>query len=357
MERFFKDRWFIGLVYTLLGLGVLFMLLQVSPVFVGLFKLLKSILMPFIIAMIISYILNPVVNLLNERKVPRTVAIFLIYSIFILAVTVVIMNLIPMLIKQLNELNEHLPEFTMRAQSLMNGVNQNSILPESVRIGINDAVLRAEQQLAVSISEFISRIGATLNVVFMAFIIPFLAFYMLKDFQVIEKTVLTFVPLRHRKRTIRMLTDIDKALGNYIRGQFIVCLVIGILAYIGYWIIGIPYPLLLAALVGIFNIIPYVGPFFGAAPALIVASTVSMEMVMFTLIVNLICQSLENSFVSPQVVGRSLHMHPLIIIFALLVGGEIGGVFGLILAVPLFAVGKVIVHHFWLYYHNRKPTM
>lgn len=357
MERFLKSRWFIGLVYTLLGLGVLFMLLQVSPVFVGLFKLLKTVLMPFVIAMIISYILNPIVNLLNERKVPRTVAIILIYTIFILTVTVVIMNLIPMLIKQLNELNEHLPEFTMRAQSLMNGVNQNSILPESVRIGINDAVLRAEQQLAESISEFIGRIGATLNVVFMAFIIPFLAFYMLKDFQLIEKTVLTFVPLKHRKRTIRLLTDIDKALGNYIRGQFIVCLVIGIFAYIGYWIIGIPYPLLLAALVGIFNIIPYVGPFFGAAPALIVASTVSMKMVMFTLIVNLICQSLENSVVSPQVVGRSLHLHPLIIIFALLVGGEIGGVFGLILAVPLFAAGKVIVHHVWLYYHNRKPTM
>lgn len=356
MERFLKSPWFTGLVYSLLGLAVIYMLLQVSPVFAGLFNFLKSVLMPFIIAMIISYILNPVVNLLNERRVPRTIAILLIYSIFILTITVVVMNLIPMFITQLSELNEHLPEFTMRAQSMMHGLNQSSLLPESVRTGINEAVLRAEKQLADWISEFIGRIGATLNVVFMAFIIPFLAFYILKDFQLIEKTVLTFVPVKHRKRTIRLVTDIDKALGNYIRGQFIVCLVIGIFAYIGYWLIGIPYPLLLAALVGIFNIIPYVGPFFGAAPALIVASTVSLKMVMLAFLVNLICQSLENSVVSPQVVGRSLHLHPLMIIFAVIVGGHIGGVFGLILAVPLFAAGKVIIHHIWLYYHNRKPT-
>ncbi|WP_199617312.1 AI-2E family transporter [Paenibacillus alkalitolerans] len=357
MERFLKSVWFAALVYTLLGLAVIYMLLQTKPLFVGLFAFLKTVLMPFIIAVIISYVLNPVVNLLNERNVPRTVAILLIYTIFILTITVIVMNLIPMFVTQLNELNEHLPEFTMKAQSLMHGLNQNSLLPESVRIGIQDAIVQAERQLAQTITDFIGRIGATLNVVFIAFIVPFLVFYILKDFQLIEKTVLTFVPSNHRKRTIRLLTDIDKALGNYIRGQFIVCVIIGIFAYIGYWLIGIPYPLLLAAIVGIFNIIPYVGPFFGAAPALVVASTVSLQMMLLVALVNLICQALEGNVVSPQVVGRTLHLHPLVIIFVLLVGGEIGGIFGMILAVPLFAVGKVIFHHIWLYYYNRKPTM
>jgi predicted PurR-regulated permease PerM len=357
VDQFYKSRWFAGLVYTLLALAVIYMLLQTKPLFLGLFAFLKTVLLPFIIAVIISYVLNPVVNLLHERKVPRTIAILLIYSLFILSVTVVIMNLIPMFVTQLNELNEHLPEFSMRAQSLMDGVNRNSMVPESVRIGINDAILQGQDQLARSITGFISRIGATINAVFMVFVVPFLAFYILKDFQLIEKTVLTFVPTSHRRRTIRLLTDIDKALGNYIRGQFLVCIIIGTFAYIGYWLIGLPYPLLLAALVSVFNIIPYVGPFFGAAPALLVASTVSVEMMLLVVLVNLICQTLEGNVVSPQVVGRSLHLHPLMIIFALLVGGELGGIAGLILAVPMFAVGKVIVHHVWLYYHNRKPTL
>ncbi|MCI3923681.1 AI-2E family transporter [Paenibacillus sp. TRM 82003] len=357
MERLTKSVWFAALVHALLGLGVVYMLLLIKPVFLGLYDFLKAVLVPFLIALIISYVLNPIVNLLNHRKVPRTVAVLLIYAVFILSVTVIFMNVIPMFVTQLNELNEHLPEFTMRAQSIIITFNENDFLPESIRMGINNAIYRAEQQFAEAITQFINRIGATLNVVFIAFIIPFLAFYMMKDFQLIEKTVLTFVPTKHKRRTIRLVTDIDKALGNYIRGQFLVCVIIGVFAYIGYWLIGIPYPLLLAAVVAVFNIIPYVGPFFGAAPALIVASTVSLKMVLLVIVVNMACQILEGNVVSPQVVGRSLHMHPLLIIFALLVGGEIGGLVGLILAVPLFAAGKVIVHHVWLYFKNRKPVM
>jgi len=356
MDRFLRSVWFAALVYALLGLTVVYLLIQIQPVIVGVYRFLKAVLVPFIVALMISYVLNPIVSLLNRRKVPRTVAVLLIYAVFILSATVVLMNLIPMFVQQLNELNEHLPEFTTRAQSLIVTLNQNDLLPGSIRLGINNAIYHAEQQLAESIAGYINRIGTTINVVFIAFVIPFLAFYIMKDFQLIEKTVLTFVPTKHKRRTIRLVTDIDKALGNYIRGQFLVCVIIGLFAYIGYWLIGIPYPLLLAALVGVFNIIPYLGPFFGAAPALIVASTISFKMVLLVVVVNTACQVLEGNVVSPQVVGRSLHMHPLMIIFALLVGGELGGVVGLILAVPMFAVGKVIWHHIRLYYKNRTPV-
>ncbi|TLS53771.1 AI-2E family transporter [Paenibacillus antri] len=332
------------------------MILLIGPAIAAVFGFLKTVLLPFVVALIVSYVLNPIVGALNRRKVPRTIAVLLIYAVFILSVTVVLMNVIPMFVKQLNELNEHLPEFTMRAQSMIVEMNRNDFLPEGVRMGINNALYEAEQQLAASIADVIGRLGATVGALFVAFVIPFLAFYMLKDFQLIEKTVLTFVPTNHKRRTIRLVTDIDKALGNYIRGQLIVCVIIGVLAYVGYWLIGVPYPLLLAALVALFNIIPYLGPFIGAAPAIVVASTVSLKMVMLVIVVNFACQLIESNIVSPQVVGRSLHMHPLLIIFALLVGGELGGVVGLILAVPTFAVGKVIYHHVRLYYKNRKPV-
>ncbi|WP_309120426.1 AI-2E family transporter [Paenibacillus sp.] len=356
MEQWVRSKWFAALVFALLSLGVVYMILLIGPAIAAVFGFLKTVLLPFVVALIVSYVLNPIVGALNRRKVPRTIAVLLIYAVFILSVTVVLMNVIPMFVKQLNELNEHLPEFTMRAQSMIVEMNRNDFLPEGVRMGINNALYEAEQQLAASIADVIGRLGATVGALFVAFVIPFLAFYMLKDFQLIEKTVLTFVPTNHKRRTIRLVTDIDKALGNYIRGQLIVCVIIGVLAYVGYWLIGVPYPLLLAALVALFNIIPYLGPFIGAAPALVVASTVSLKMVMLVIVVNFACQLIESNIVSPQVVGRSLHMHPLLIIFALLVGGELGGVVGLILAVPTFAVGKVIYHHVRLYYKNRKPV-
>lgn len=117
-----------------------------------------------------------------------------------------------------------------------------------------------------------------------------------------------------------------------------------------------PYALLFACVVAVFNIVPYLGPFLGAAPALVVAATISVKMVLYVVLVNTACQILEGNVISPQVVGRSLKMHPLLIMFALLVGGELAGVVGLILAVPVFAVIKVIVQHVFLYYVHRRTA-
>jgi predicted PurR-regulated permease PerM len=356
VEHFTKNRFFITLVYVLLGLAVLYMLQLIHPIITGVFTFLKAVLAPFLIAMIISYVLNPIVNLLNERKVPRTVAVLLIYAVFITSATVIMMNLIPMFMKQLRELNEHLPEMAVQAQNWLEGLNDTAIIPDSVREGINRSFLQLENSITRGISNVLNEIGTTIGILFVAFIVPFLAFYMLKDFQLIERAAIATVPRSHRKHTIKLLLDIDRALGNYIRGQFIVCVIVGVLAYIGYLIIGMPYPLLLASVVAVFNIIPYLGPFFGAAPALIMATTVSVKMVIMVALVNITVQIMEGNVVSPQVVGRTLRMHPLFIIFALLVGGELAGIVGLILAVPFFAVMKVILQHIFAYYMQRKTT-
>ncbi|MFS1513815.1 AI-2E family transporter [Chengkuizengella sp. SCS-71B] len=356
MERFVNNRFFIILIYILLIMAALFMLLQIKPMIIGIYNFISAVLAPFIIAMIISYVLNPIVNLLSIRKVPRTLAVLLIYAVFITSITVILMNLIPMFMKQVKELNEHLPELTATVQKWLDYVYENRFFPESVRLGVTNSLMNFENNIGKEVSQLISDIGSYINMMFLAFIVPFLAFYMLKDFKLIEKGSLAIIPSKHRKQTVRLLINIDEALGNYIRGQFLVCVVVGILAYIGYWVIGMPYALLLASVVAVFNIIPYLGPFFGAAPAIIMAATISFKMVLFVAIVNIIVQILEGNVISPQIVGRTLHLHPMSIIFALLVGGELAGVVGLILAVPVFAVMKVIVHHVFDYYVQRKKT-
>ncbi|MFX3634840.1 MAG: AI-2E family transporter [Candidatus Pristimantibacillus sp.] len=354
MDRFTKNRLFVALIYTIMGLLVLYLLLLVKPIIVNWYVFLKAVLAPFLIAMIISYVLNPIVTMLHERKVPRTIAVLLIYVLFFTGLAVILVNVIPMFMEQLQQLNEHVPDLTMRAQSLVTDLNNTSFLPESIREGVNKSLIHMEKKFTESIMHFVNNIGSVVNAMFIAFIIPFLAFYILKDFDLFERAVITYVPKSHRKNTVRLMKDIDEALGSYIRGQFIVCIIVGILAYIGYMIIGIPYPLLLAGIVAITNIIPYLGPFFGAAPAILVASTISLKLVILVAVVNTLCQILESNVISPQVVGRTLHMHPLVIIFALLVGGEIAGIVGMILAVPIFAALKVIVQHMFAYYVRRK---
>nr|WP_191297017.1 AI-2E family transporter [Paenibacillus sp. PL91] len=345
---------FVWLIYLILGLIAIYLLLLIKPLIVNVYIFLKAVFAPFIIAMIISYVLNPIVTMLHDRKVPRTIAVLLIYAVFCAVITVLLVNLIPMFIEQVQELNRHVPELSMRAQNIVTDINNTSFLPESIRSGINKSLVNIEKKLSESLFNFVNNIGSMVNALFIAFIIPFLAFYILKDFDVFERTVITYVPKAHRKNTVRLLKDIDTALGSYIRGQFLVCVIVGVLAYLGYMLIGMPYALLLASIVAITNVIPYLGPFFGAAPALLMASTVSLKLVILVAIINTLCQILEGNVISPQVVGRTLHMHPLSIIFALLVGGEIAGIVGMILAVPIFAACKVIIQHMFAYYVRRK---
>ncbi|MBE0341020.1 AI-2E family transporter, partial [Paenibacillus sp. 28ISP30-2] len=201
---------------------------------------------------------------------------------------------------------------------------------------------------------FMDNIGGMINMLFNVFIVPFLIFYILKDFDVFERAIVSYLPRSRRKAIVTVLKEIDQALGNYVRGQLLVCVIIGVMAYIGYMLIGMPYALLLAGVVAVFNIVPYLGPFLGAAPAVVMASTVSFKMVLLVVVVNTCIQVLESNVISPQVVGRTLHLHPIAIIFALLVGGEIAGITGLILAVPVMAVLKVALQHFFAYYVKRK---
>ncbi|MNC08974.1 AI-2 transport protein TqsA [compost metagenome] len=355
MEQWYGNKTFRWMVGVLLGLIILYFIWQLRPMLMNIFTFLKAVLAPFLAAMIISYVLNPVVSLLARRKMPRGAAVLLIYAVFLTALAVIAINLIPMLIEQLEELNEHLPEITLRAQGLMHSMDTR-LIPQGVETGMNNWFFQWESRLAKGISNFLDHIGTTIGVVFDAFIIPFLVFYILKDFDVFERMVISCLPRSRRKSIVKMLRDIDIALGNYIRGQFIVGVMIGILAYIGYALIGIPYALLFACFVAIFDIVPYLGPFLGAAPALVMASTVSIRLVLLVIVVNTLCQMLESNVISPQVVGRTLHLHPLLIIFALLVGGELAGIIGLILAVPVFAAGKVVLQHIVAYYVRRKPA-
>ncbi len=340
----------------LIGLAILFMLSHMGSLFHSIALFLKAVLGPFVIAMIISYLLNPIVNLLSQRMVPRSLAVLIIYTIFISSMVILIMNLLPLVEKQLLELGEHLPEWNQRLEEMVNQYNHHSkdLLPLGIQTGIEKALKRLELGIGEGISNLMSGVGNTLNQLFVAMIIPFLAFYMMRDVRKLERTAISVLPRERRRGMIRLWQEIDQALGSYVRGQFLVCLVVGVLAYIGYLIIGLPYPLILALVVSIFNVIPYLGPFIGALPAILVAITESNEMVIWVILVNLIIQVLEGNVLSPQIVGRTLDLHPLFIIFALLVGEHLGGVIGLIVAVPVFAVGKVIVSHMINYYIQQK---
>ncbi len=333
------------IIYALLSLILINLLWLLRPLFAGLFDFLKLALMPFFLAMIISYLLHPLVDRLQARKVPRSLAIILLFAAFVALLVLAVRAVTPVVLEQLDELREHAPQFKTFVQNSLDGLNSEPFMLGSIREGIDAAIAKMEASIAVRTRDSVGMISHTLEYVFVAFLIPFLVFYMLKDIDIIEKSALAFVPAKRRKTTIRLLRNIDETLGKYVRGQLIVCVLIGVLAYLGYWLVGMPYPLLLAGIVAIFNIIPYLGPLLAAAPALFIAATISWQMVLFVLVINLICQILEGNVIGPNIIGKSLHLHPLIIMLALIIGGELAGILGLILVVPLLAVIRVIYKH------------
>jgi predicted PurR-regulated permease PerM len=352
---FAKNRLLYVLIVSLLAIGLLVLLWHIRPVLSWIWNILKLILTPLLISMIVAYLLNPVVNLLHRRKMPRSVAVLLIYGTFLLAMVLLFVNLFPVFVRQMRDLLEHLPEWTARLQLWLNYVyQQRFMLPGALQMSIEQAIVTAEQWFTERTTHLIRNLPSTVEPLVMLITIPFVTFYLLKDHEVMERLVMTFVPLDKRREISRLLRDIDMALGNYIRGQLLVASLIALLAYIGYWLIGLPYSLLLALFVGLMDIIPYIGPYLGAVPALLVALTVSPKMVLWVLIVNVIVQFVEGNVLSPLIVGRTVDLHPLTIIFTVLVGGKVAGLMGSLLAVPFVVVAKVVLEHLVAYIIQRK---
>ncbi|GBF10077.1 AI-2E family transporter [Tepidibacillus sp. HK-1] len=355
MENWPHKKLFFFLTLTILFLLAILLLVKLSPVIAAIFFFLSHLLLPFFISVIISYLLHPIVTKLHQRGVPRSIAVLLIYVVFFGSLAIILFHAFPLMITQMKELSEYLPNMVSKLEGWLENIRHNHEypIPDSFQDGIDSTLENLEKKISTGFTNVTDWISNTIGVLFTIFLVPFVTFYILKDFKLIEKTVITFVPKKRRKEMIRLVKDIDEALGNYIRGQLLVASIVGIMAYIGYMIIGLPYSLFLAFIVAITDIIPYLGPFLGAAPAIIVGLSISWKMGLTVLAVNLMVQTLESNVFAPQIVGKSLHIHPLFIILSLLVGGEIGGIAGLILAVPIFAILKVIFQHIGLYYSSR----
>ncbi|ETI98143.1 MAG: hypothetical protein Q611_LSC00369G0002 [Leuconostoc sp. DORA_2] len=173
--------------------------------------------------------------------------------------------------------------------------------------------------------------------------IPVVLFYMLSDSERFVPAIKKMFPARHAEKISELMAKMDRTIEKYISGQAIEMGFVGLSMTIGYFIIGQPYAWLLGVIAGITNIVPYIGPWIGVVPSLIVASTQSWKQVIFVLIVMTVVQQLDGNFIYPNVIGKSLAIHPLTIVFLLMVAGNLWGIVGMILIVPVYAVLRVIV--------------
>lgn len=338
-----------------IGYGIIIVLLiillahQVQFIFNPLVVLVQTLFTPFLVAGILFYLFRPVVGWLETKKIPRPLSILFIYLVFIGLFVLLGFLIGPLLQKQVDQLAKNLPMIIDSAKEELIRLSHHPWISDNldwkkITTSVTEYLKTGYKAIGANIAGFFQVIT---SIVLVFVTVPFILYYMLKEGERFPHLVLRWLPEKERGQGYQILSDMDKALSSYIKGQILVSVFVGVLVYIGYLIIGIEYSLILALITMFTNVIPFIGPLIGTVPAIVVALIDSPFMVVKVLIVAVVAQQLEGNLVSPQVMGKNLNIHPLTIIVLLLVAGSMAGFLGLLLAVPTYAVAKVVLSHLY----------
>ncbi|NMA92886.1 MAG: AI-2E family transporter [Firmicutes bacterium] len=331
-------------------LGVLLLLLLI-----GIYRYRSSLLLvalPFVISLVLAYLLSPLVLLMEQRRISRKVAIAVIYLLFALFIFIAWVRVVPLLAVELQSLGSELPGYLEQLQNIISRFQDSYRqfnLPSNIREmmdknldGLGDLFSARLERLYQSAVEVI---GCTL----LLLLVPVLTYYFLRDEQNLKRALIRRVPGKYRHSFLAIARDINCSLGAFLRGSLLVSFAVGLLTYICFLIIRLDFPLVLAGITGIMNLIPIIGPVIGALPALLIALLQSPFQALKVTLILVIIQQVEAQLIYPLIIGRSIGFHPLTIIFALLLAGKLFGFMGLILALPVIIVFRIFFRHLKFY--------
>ncbi|MGM9923707.1 MAG: AI-2E family transporter [Bacillus sp. (in: firmicutes)] len=339
-------NWFYRLGFLLLVFFTILLFFKLKPIWLPILEIFGLALLPFVLAAFISYLLHPVVEKLYKRGLHRSISILLIYFVFFGGLGFSIYKGIPVVVHELDDLMKSTPYFTEKYTSILDSIDQKtSNWPSEYKERIQDGILFFEKKVESLLSKVMGYLVNMFDFVVIFAIVPLIAFYFLKDWELMKRAAWYITPAKIRKQSAAFMQDVEQSLGNYIRGQIIVCILVGAISALLLWLIKVKYSLLLGIIIGITNVIPYFGPIIGAIPAMVIAAATNPHHIIWVAVIVFGLQFIEGNILSPLIVGKSLHMHPLLIMLSLFIGGEVGGVLGLIVAVPVLAVAKVAIMH------------
>lgn len=351
-----------GLVTLILFGIVLFLYQKVGFIFTPILVFFHTVILPVILSVIVFYLLRPVLKLLMKWKVPKIWGILILYVIVIGLITLLVTLVVPFLKDQFMNLFSEFPQYFMKLVNSIQVFVEDSRFTSTLdkyNIDLNQAITQIGNDLVTTVKDVAGNLGTTLAASITGFVttltgiilaivtVPFILFYLLKDGEKLPKAFLKLVPPAARKDTQLILHDADRQISSYIQGQLIVSFCIGVMVTIGFLIIGLDYAVPLGFLAMITSVVPYLGPIIAITPAAIIAVVTAPVMLLKLAVVWTIVQLIEGKFISPQVMGKSLHVHPITIIFVLLTAGSLFGVPGVVLGIPGYAVLKVFVSHMW----------
>lgn len=338
--------WLVGIILVTLLLG-----------YIG--YVVRVIFPPLVLAGIIVFLVNPIVTALHHRGVPRVVGTGLAYLGFFLVIGLVGFLVSPLVKDQFDDLSERFPKVRADVEDTIDEYHDKSVendwiikIPtvkeiEDQTSGGSEGSAKLSDQVTT-----LRKIGARVFHVGLIFILgPAVAFYLLIDLPETRRRVEAMVPEPSRERVTFLGHRLNLVIGGFFRGQLAVAFIVGIMVSIGLAVIGLPLWLIVGMIAGLFNIIPLIGPYVGAVPGIVIALTTrDLKTAIGVAVVMTVVQQIDNHFITPTVMRRAVHLHAAVVVLALLVFGTLGGFFGLLIAVPLTAVIKVVGGHLWRRY-------
>lgn len=301
---------------------------------------LKSVMIILVIALFTSMLLNPIVDFFENRGIERLLAVILLFTAIIFLIVLGIEFLAPVVSHEVDQMSAALQ--TQSSDDLIQKFQQS--LGKAIPL-LSNPMIQAEIKgqldalLQKSLTMLIGMLSGVVNMVMLGFI----TFFFLKDGRRMKKTVVSWVPNRYFEMALIILHKTAQRLGSYLRGQLVVAAIVGALSIIALYLLNIRYFFFIGVMAGLANMIPYFGPLVGAIPAMIIAllDNGSIGPVAAVAVAFASIQLFENVLVSPFIVSKSVELHPLTVIVVILIGGQLLGIFGMLMAVPIASIIKV----------------
>jgi predicted PurR-regulated permease PerM len=320
--------------------------------------MVRSTLGPFIWAAMAAYLLNPPTTWLQRQmRVRRIWAVATVYLVLGILVTWAGLAFVPRIIAETRDLLRAAPALANRVEAYLLGNNTVQVLGLEVDLSnwTSDITRALGDFVAQLWQQALHAVVGLVEMLLQVLLFLFATFYFLLDADRIGRTVHDLIPVRYRGELLSLAQDIDSVLGRFVRGEFVLVVIMSTATYISLLLLQIPYALVLGILAGFLELIPIVGPISAATPAVIIAlarpSPFGWPQPVHALVVAgvyFVLRHLEDYLVIPNVVGRVVEVHPLVAIFAVIAGGTIGGVLGMFLAVPAAAVLKIVARYVYL---------
>ena len=302
--------------------------------------IIRDVISLLVVSLILAILIDPLADWFEKKKIPRTLAVLLVYLVLISLIGLFIVLIIPPLTAQFDQLTNQVPAYWEKIKSL----GENQYLAQYNPETLQNWLKNIETNFAAGI---FSRLGGIVGGVASMVLILFLTFYTVIDEKNIKKMALRLIPSQYQLYVTEMATRVKNKMGAWLKGQLILCFIIGVCVFLGLTILGVDYALVLGIIAGMFEIVPYIGPWLTGILVVFIAFGQSPTTALLAAAFIIVLQALENNLIVPKVMQKAVGLNPIISILAIIIGAKTAGVVGVALAIPVASALSILLQDFF----------